>query len=135
MSKPAQKDLMAAIKAAKLDEYGSFIPGEFVHSVLRITVPEVATREEFSRIALLEMAAVDYCRGQLINEGKYLKQERSGYRILLPGENAGQIESYMQSADNKLGRALKLSKNTPGASQNNCQTQERILMKMASKRR
>ena len=33
--------------------------------------------------------------------------------MLLPSENAAQVLSYMNSADNKLKRGLKLNKNTP----------------------
>jgi hypothetical protein len=45
----------------------------------------------------------------------YLSAENGAYRILLPSENTYQIELYMRSADKKLSRALKLSRNTPKA--------------------
>lgn len=130
MSKSAHKDLLSALREMQLTEYGSFIPAELVHELLGIEVPAQATRSEYIKLEIMEMAAIDYCRGHLINEGKYLKQAAQGYRVLLPSENMGQVESYMASADRKLIRALKLSRNTPT---DDCQmpdqTEARILMK------
>jgi len=48
-----------------------------------------------------------------LGDGKYLAGDRGGYRILLPSENSKQVETYMRSADKKLNRALKLTRNTP----------------------
>lgn len=130
------RSLLERIRDAGLDEYGSYIPAGFVQRAMCIEVPEVATREVFNRISLIEMAAVDYCRAALLNEGKYLSGCKGGYRILLPSENKSQVDSYISSADNKLCRALKLSKNTPkevGVAHD--QTEARILMKQHGMRR
>lgn len=134
--KDAQKDLLGTLREMKLTEYGEFIPATLVQSILGIEMPESAPRSEYTRLEIIEMAAIDYCRGHLINEGKYLKQVPNGYRVLLPSENMGQIESYMSSADRKLSRALKLSRNTPReAASIPDQTEARILMKMSSRKR
>lgn len=130
------RSLLERLRAAGLDEYGSYIPAEFVQAAMRIQVPEVATRETFNRIGLIEMAAVDYCRAALLNEGKYLSGCKGGYRVLLPSENKSQVDAYISSADNKLCRALKLSKNTPkevGIAHD--QTEARILLKQHGMRR
>jgi hypothetical protein len=135
-NKSAQKDLLAVLREMKLTEYGEFIPASLVQEILEIEMPATASRSEFAKLEIVEMAAIDYCRGHLINEGKYIKQVPNGYRVLLPSENLGQIESYMSSADRKLSRALKLSRNTPRESaQIPDQTEARILMKMSGKRR
>lgn len=127
----AQKELLSMLREMKLTEYGSFIEASLVQEILDIEMPESASRKEFAKLEIIEMAAIDYCRAHLLNEGKYIKQVPNGYRILLPSENLGQIESYMDSADRKLSRALKLSRNTPReAAQIPDQTEARIVMKM-----
>jgi hypothetical protein len=131
-----QRELMAVLRDMKLTEYGSFIPAELVQEVLEIEMPEAAPKSVYDKLAIVEMSAIDYCRNQLLAEGKYIKQVANGYRILLPSENHGQIESYMDTADRKLSRALKLSRNTPlGESKMPDQTEARILMKMANQRK
>jgi hypothetical protein len=78
---------------------------------------------------------VDYVRKILLREGKYLAQTKGNYRILLPSENAAQVESYMSSADKKLKRALILSKNTPADTKtmrDADQVQARIIVKRES---
>jgi hypothetical protein len=133
MSKTSQKELLAILREMQLTDYGSFIPASLVHEVLELEMPEQATRSEFAKLEIVEMAAIDYCRGHLINEGKYIKQVANGYRVLLPSENTGQIESYMSSADRKLSRALKLSRNTPKEGNTAPdQTEARIMMKLQS---
>lgn len=131
----AQKELLSMLHEMKLTEYGSFIEASLVQEILDIEMPESASRKEFAKLEIIEMAAIDYCRAHLLNEGKYIKQVPNGYRILLPSENLGQIESYMDSADRKLSRALKLSRNTPReAAQIPDQTEARIVMKMQQRR-
>lgn len=135
-NKNAQKELLSLLREMKMTEYGTFIEAVLVQEVLGIEMPESASRREFAKLEIIEMAAIDYCRAHLLNEGKYIKQVPNGYRILLPSENLGQIESYMDSADRKLSRALKLSRNTPReATQIPDQTEARILMKMQQRRR
>ncbi len=128
--------LLEQLRQDGLTEYGSHIETTYVHRAIGLQVPEVATREVFNRISLVEMAAVDYCRAALLNEGKYLSGCRGGYRILLPSENKSQVDSYISSADTKLCRALKLSKNTPKeVGSQHCQLEARILMKQHGMRR
>jgi hypothetical protein len=133
MSKREQfRELYAALQANGLLEYGSTIPTELVHATLCLSVPDVAPKSVYDRVALLELAAVDYVRNILLDQGKYITGTASGYRILLPSENAAQVDQYMSSADRKLVRALKLSRNTPrGDVYHNDQTEARILMKRA----
>lgn len=112
-NRKAARDLLTALGNAGLLEFGSVINRELVHQALGITVPAVGTRAEFEAIALAELSAIDYCRSHLLDLGKYLAGTDGGYRILLPSENQKQVELYMASADKKLGRAMKLSKNSP----------------------
>lgn len=127
----AFRDLFTALNDAGLLEYGSFIPQSLVHKTLGIDMPEVGTRRDFQDIALLELAAVDYVRNALLDNGRYLGSAFGGYRVLLPSENAGQVELYMSSADKKLSRALKLSRSTPKApgDEKHDQQEARIAMK------
>lgn len=127
----AHRDLLQGLQERGLLEFGSVIPGELVHQLLDIQMPEVAPKAEFDRLAMVELAAIDYCRNVLLGQGKYLTGTRTGYRVLLPSENKGQIDAYMSSADRKLSRALKLSRNTPQAASTVAadQTEARILMK------
>jgi hypothetical protein len=94
-------------------EYGSVISLDYFREVFNIYVPEVGTHDEFKKAALEELSASDWIRGRLISEGKYFKSNPTGYRVLLPSENEGQIMAYVKSADSKLKRALRLQKNTP----------------------
>lgn len=124
------KDLMRTLSDAGLLEFGSVIKREVVHQALGITVPTMGTRAQFDAISLLELAAIDYCRNHLLDVGKYLAGTDAGYRILLPSENQRQVELYMASADKKLSRALKLSKNSPAlADIKHDQAEARIHMK------
>lgn len=126
----AARDLMQELGDAGLLEFGSVIPREMVHDVLGIVVPDVGTRDQFADIALRELSAIDYCRAKLLDVGKYLAGTDAGYRILLPSENQRQVELYMSSADKKLGRAMKLSKNSPAMSNTMpAQIEARIHMK------
>ncbi|MCF7995783.1 MAG: hypothetical protein K9L88_13190 [Chromatiaceae bacterium] len=130
VTKHRGKCLIQWLRNAHLDEYGSVILGVDVRKIIGIEYPEVGTRAEFDSLSLAELAAVDYARNILLGEGKYLTQQSGDYRILLPSENARQIQLYMQHADKKLKRALKLSRNSPlldTHKQDN--TSARILMK------
>lgn len=133
----SSRSLMQALEAAGLTEYGSVIESSFVHYVLGISMPEMAPKSEYDRLAMIELAAIDYCRNVLIANGKYLQGTPTGYRILLPSENKGQVDAYISSADRKLSRALKLSRNTPVESNASVQdqTEARIIMKQYSYRR
>lgn len=107
------KEIIQRLRELGLTEYGSVIPGDKLRQMAGIEYPTTGTKAEFDALALDELSAVDYVRNCLLNEGKYLKAHRDDYRILSPAENNGQVEAYMRSADNKLRRAIKLSKNTP----------------------
>lgn len=138
MSEPSKRDtmrsLLSDLQDMGLTEYGSDIPTELVHSILDINMPAYASKAVFDSITMTELAAIDYCRNVLLGQGKYLQGTRSGYRVLLPSENKAQIDAYMGSADRKLSRALKLSRNTPQAAKENDQTEARIMMKRSGAR-
>lgn len=108
-----KKDIMEQLRTLGMTNYGSIIAGGLIREWAGIEYPQTGTKEEFDRLSLEELGVVDYIRNCLLNEGKYLKASRDDYRILSPSENSGQVESYMKSADQKLRRAIKLSKNTP----------------------
>lgn len=140
MSEPSKRDaqraLFEALQSEGLTEYGSVIDTALVHEILGIKLPTVAPKATYDALAMQELAAIDYCRNALIAQGKYLQGTRTGYRVLLPSENKGQIDAYMGSADRKLSRALKLSRNTPAdAAHKQDQTEARIVMKQSSFRR
>lgn len=124
------RSLLNVLQSNGLTEYGSHIPGDLVRSTIGLEYPDVGTKAEFDKLALAELAAVDYCRNVLLGQGKYLAGVNGDYRILLPSENSRQVEQYMKSADQKLVRALKLSRNSPaGVMQHPDQTASRIHMK------
>ena len=107
------KELLEHLRSKGLTSYGSFIPADVVRGFLGLEIPKYGTKKEFDQIALAELGAVDYCRNVLLGEGKYLGQVHGNYRIFLPSENARQIDQYINQADSKLRRAMKLSRNTP----------------------
>lgn len=107
------KDLLHVLAERGLLEFGSVIPRDLVHSILGVQMPEIGTKAEFDAVTLAELSAIDYCRNHLLGVGKYLAGTPTGYRILLPSENQKQVELYIGSADKKLSRALKLSRNSP----------------------
>ncbi|MGI9142830.1 MAG: hypothetical protein ACR2IJ_06525 [Fluviibacter sp.] len=111
------KELLEYFRLNGFDSYGADISGEEVRYVLGLVIPIVGTKEDFDKVTLTELAAIGYVRDTLLNEGKYLACHRGHYRILLPSENAKQVMSYMDSADKKLKKGLKLHRNTPSASQ------------------
>lgn len=132
-SKSKSKELLDWMRRNNLDDYGSIIMGEDVRRVLGITMPEVGTRRDFDAVAMDELSGVDYCRNALLGEGKYLSMIKGNYRILLPSENAAQVESYMRSAENKLKRGLKLHRNTSaGHVTSKKDTQSRLVMRLSS---
>lgn len=131
-NRETHRDLYDYLKAEGLLEYGSVIPSSLVHDLLGLEVPAIGTKAQFDRLSLIELAAMDYVRNMLLNRGKYLTGTPSGYRILLPSENAAQVEQYISSADKKLNRALKLCRNTPrSADEMPDQIEARILMKQS----
>ena len=123
------RDVYDALDRAGLFDFGAAIPRAMVYDLLGLDVPEVASKAVFDRIAMLELQAMDYCRNMLLGHGKYLAGTPSGYRVLLPSENKAQVDAYMESADRKLERALKLSRNSPKASHLPDQTEARIMMR------
>lgn len=129
------KELFAALEAKGLTEYGAIIPADFIRGVLGLVLPEVGRKADFDAVALAEMSGVDYVRNILLGQGKYLASSSGNYRILLPSENARQVEQYVSQADRKLRRALKLNRNTPQVHAAPHQTDARIVMKMQSARR
>lgn len=132
----SQRGLLEALESRGLTEFGCVIETGLVHELLGIEHPPVAPKSVYDRLAMTELAAIDYCRGVLLTQGRYLQGTPSGYRVLLPSENKHQVNAYMSSADRKLARALKLSRNTPGEPASSTgQTEARILMKQSSHRR
>jgi hypothetical protein len=123
------RDVYDTLDRAGLFDFGAVIPRGMVYDLLGLDVPEVASKAVFDRIAMLELQAMDYCRNMLLGHGKYLAGTPSGYRVLLPSENKAQVDAYMESADRKLERALKLSRNSPKASHLPDQTEARIMMR------
>ena len=106
------KGLYAELDGLELLDYGSVISGELVQTILNIEIPVTANKEVFTSLALYELSAVDYVRNVLLGHGKYLAQANGDYRVFLPSENAKQCERYISSANKKLSRSLKLSRNT-----------------------
>lgn len=123
-------DLFGELQNRGLLKYGQVILGDLVRSILEIEYPETGTKKQFDEVALQELAAVDYVRNKLLGQGMYLTGVNGDYRILLPSENKKQIEAYMSSAERKLSRANKLSRNTPkSADHKHDNTEVRIMMK------
>jgi len=106
------RGLYGELDALGLLDYGSVISGGLVQTILAIEVPITANKEVFTSLALYELSAVDYVRNVLLGQGKYLAQANGDYRVFLPSENARQCERYISSANKKLNRSLKLSRNT-----------------------
>lgn len=128
--------LFSELEKRGLFEYGSVIPTTLVRELLGIKYPEVASKAVFDTLSMLELSAIDYCRNILLGHGKYLTGTKHGYRVLLPSENRAQVDAYVSSADRKLSRALKLSRNTPKEADNKAdQTEVRLLMKRDGMRR
>lgn len=113
MSKTIHREFYGTLKSAGLLDYGATIQIDLVHSLLGITIQGVMDIREYDRAKLEELAAIDYVRGQLLNDGKTIVKNVTVYRIPMPSENREFVERYIMSADNKLKRAIKLSANTP----------------------
>lgn len=130
------KELLSALRARELLEYGSVIKGDDVREILGIEYPEYGTKKDFDEVALAELGAVDYVRNVLLGEGKFIASHQGDYRILLPSENKRQVDAYMQQADRKLRRAQKLSRNTPNSESYEpaANADVRIAMKMGNTR-
>lgn len=128
------RGLLAGLTERGLTEYGSDISSALVHDLLDIDFPAEAAKSVYDRLAMIELGAIDYCRNVLLGQGKYLCGTKSGYRVLLPSENKSQIDSYMASADKKLARALKLSRNSVQETAAHDQTEARILLKRTGAR-
>jgi hypothetical protein len=130
------KCLLEYLREHGLDDYGSVIPLSRAHEVLDIQYPAWGSRAIFDALEMVELNAIGYVRDVLLGEGKYLAKTRAGYRVLLPSENAAQVDRYHAMADRKLARALKLVKNTPvgGALPDRQQTETRLMMKRESVR-
>jgi hypothetical protein len=111
--KDRYRDFFAELESRDLLAYGAEITTETVHALLGIKLPQFGTKSQFDQASLIELAAVDYVRGQLLKVGRYIAGTPSGYRVLLPSENAKQVEMYIDAAQRKLSRAAILSKNTP----------------------
>jgi hypothetical protein len=132
------KELLVELEKRGLLDFGEVIPAAIVRDLLGLEYPTTATKKEFDALSLAELKAVDYVRNVLLGRGMYLAGQGGDYRILLPSENARQIELYISSADGKLSRALKLSRNTPKLADKkhtNDQTSARIIMKREGVRR
>ena len=128
MSKADLKFFAGELQQRGLLEYGSVIDTDTVHELLGLQVPETGTRQQFRKLELAELAAIDYVREQLLKVGKYITSTPSGYRVLLPSENAAQIDLYLSAAARKIRRARMLSQTTPaehqpGASQTNARAE------------
>lgn len=126
------KELYEELGARGLLEYGSVISGDVVRRIIGVQMPVIGTKRDFDEVALAELSAVDYVRNVLLGRGKYLTGSGGDYRILLPSENKRQVDIYMNQADNKLRRALKLSKNMPSVVKRHDNTSARIMMKRES---
>lgn len=123
-------DMFMVLDSEGMFEFGEFTERTMIYELLGLEMPEFASKEVFDRLAMLELAAVDYCRNVLLGRGKYLAGVPGGYRVLLPSENRAQVDAYMHSADRKLLRALKLSRNMPDMQNDQPdQTEARIMMK------
>ena len=108
------KDLYQKLQAEGLLEYGSVVPGKFVMDTLELAYPKTGTRQSFKEIDLFLLSSIDYVRNVLLGKGRYFASSGGDYRVLLPSDNVKQCERYMSSANKKLSRAIKLSRNTPG---------------------
>ena len=127
------KDFYAWFVGNGYAAYGAEVGEDVVRSFLGLEYPEMANKKVYDTLTLIELGYIDYVRNMLLNEGKYLTNSRGVYRVLLPSENAAQVERYVSGANKRLNRALKLSKNTPMAYKKpNDDTEVRIELKKKS---
>jgi hypothetical protein len=109
----AMADFFDELDARGLLDYGAVIEGQLVRELMVIDLPEFGRKADFDRAALAELSAIGYVRDQLLKNGKYLAGTAGGYRVLLPSENARQVDALMESASRKLSRARVLNATTP----------------------
>ena len=105
--------LLEFLEANGFIHFGSAIPGSLIREFLGLEIPAIATKAIYDRLALKELSEIDRVREALLRRGMYLKAAGPDYRILLPSENAVQIQNYEDSATRKLKRADMLAKTTP----------------------
>ena len=108
--------LLQTLREFGMLEYGSHIDGALVRKLIGIELPATGTKAMFDQASLRELAAIDAVRDELLDEGKYLAGVRDGYRVLLPSENAQQVEACISHAKAKLRRADRLERSTPAQS-------------------
>ncbi len=126
-------DTFTIMKEEGFFEYGVTITGVELRGFFDIEEIEYpAQKRDIDKQTLLELGVADFIRNRLLNDGKYFKGERDNYRVLLPSENAAQVMSYMNSADNKLKRGIKLNKNTPTKYKISSNDEVRAIMKLES---
>jgi len=106
-------ELFTYLKTNELLEYGATVPVKKIQELLGIVIPEVGTKSQFDELSLIELSMIGHVRRMLVNEGKYIQQDGSAYRILLPSENAKKVDNLMEAAARKLRRAKTLHHNTP----------------------
>ena len=94
-------------------DYGQSFSREYFRELCGIVMPETGTAKDFENVALAELSAIGAIRDALLNQGKYLKKDGEAYRVLLPSENALQVQFMNQAAKRKINRARKLERNTP----------------------
>lgn len=109
----ARQDILDWFRNKGYTGYGATVDGAEVRAFLGLTMPEVGTKSQYDAVALAELAAIGYVRDALLEEGKYLKGDQGSYRVLLPSENAAQVEVFMANAGKKLRRAQRLAESTP----------------------
>ncbi len=126
---PLNQEIYEHLLAHSYFEYGAVIPIQLFRDLCEIETISTGTKEEFDSIALTELGYAGYIRNRLLNEGKYLKGERDSYRVLLPSENAGQVLSLMNSANNKLKKGIKLNAHTPAKHKIQSNDEVRMMMK------
>jgi hypothetical protein len=113
MSNNDLRAIMEELESLGWFEFGAMIEVSQYRDRFNIIYPDYGTKREYDKLELEELGVIDFIRSQLLNQGKYLKRDGAVYRILLPSENATQVQQLMGNADNKLKRAIKLAKNTP----------------------
>lgn len=129
-------ELLQTLREAGLTEYGSVIPARDIRKMLNLTMPRFGSKQDFDRVALAELAAIGYVRNHLLDEGKYITADGDSYRILLPSENAKQVEAYLEASNRKRRRGLRLLKSTPpGMAEFPSQLESRLSMRDSERRR
>ena len=132
------KDLMKILTDNGLLEYGAVIDQELIYDALDIVMPETATREVFSELALREVSAISYVRNILIDRGMHLASngQGRGYRIASPSENEERALLWEASGTRKMNRARRLRTYTPKqVDEMPSQINARLVMKLSSRRR